>query len=416
MIPEGLTTTLVATGTYSDGTTADVTGTVSWTSDNLLAASVSAGRPHGGRLRARRSSRRSRAAARGRRTCRSSAAAAAVARGDAPERGSRAGIVAAARGLGSLHGRHGPGPHRAGASGRPMTIWIATVDPTGLVSAVGSRDDDRVGELRRAGRDRVGHGDGADTRVDRGPAGDAVAREGAHAGVHGDRALQRRDDAGPDGARDVDVVRDRLRGDVGRGGDRGRRSGTTTITASYGGKSGTATLTVGRGRRCVSIAVDPDTVLIPQGLTTTLVATGTYSDGTTADVTGDGELDVRQPARRVGVGGAPHGGRSGRGGRHGGAGRPLGTVARVRRRRGGRGHRDRAGERLNPEGPLGSPRRDRSLHRRHRPGPHRARPLVVRGRSDRDRGSHRPRQRRGSRDDDRVGELRRAGRDRVGRR
>jgi len=64
----------------------------------------------------------------------------------------------------------------------------------------------------------------------------------------------------------------------------GVAEGTTTIAASYAGKSGEATLTVGPAT-LVSIAVDPGTVLIPEGLTTTLVATGTYSDGTTAELT-----------------------------------------------------------------------------------------------------------------------------------
>lgn len=60
--------------------------------------------------------------------------------------------------------------------------------------------------------------------------------------------------------------------------------GTSTIAAAYGGKSGQATLTVGPAV-LQSIAVDPATVLIPQGLTTTLVATGAYSDGSTVDLT-----------------------------------------------------------------------------------------------------------------------------------
>jgi len=61
-------------------------------------------------------------------------------------------------------------------------------------------------------------------------------------------------------------------------------SGTTTITADYGGKQGTATIT-GAAKVLVSIAVAPGTASLAVGESTNLVATGTYSDASTADLT-----------------------------------------------------------------------------------------------------------------------------------
>jgi hypothetical protein len=60
--------------------------------------------------------------------------------------------------------------------------------------------------------------------------------------------------------------------------------GTTTITASYSGKSGTATLT-GTAATLVTIKVTPATASISKGVSVQLKATGTYSDGTTLDIT-----------------------------------------------------------------------------------------------------------------------------------
>jgi 6-phosphogluconolactonase (cycloisomerase 2 family) len=60
--------------------------------------------------------------------------------------------------------------------------------------------------------------------------------------------------------------------------------GTTTIGAAVDGLTGTATLTV-TAASLVSIAVTPVNPSIPAGLTEPFVATGTYSDGTTQNVT-----------------------------------------------------------------------------------------------------------------------------------
>ena len=70
----------------------------------------------------------------------------------------------------------------------------------------------------------------------------------------------------------------------------GAAEGEATITASYGGRTGQATLTV-TAAELVSIAVDPDAVSLAEGLTTTLVATGTWSDGSTTDLTATATWD-----------------------------------------------------------------------------------------------------------------------------
>lgn len=61
-------------------------------------------------------------------------------------------------------------------------------------------------------------------------------------------------------------------------------AGTTVITASLGGISGTTHLTV-TPPTLVSIAVTPASSSLPQGLTQSYVATGTYSDGSHANLT-----------------------------------------------------------------------------------------------------------------------------------
>jgi uncharacterized protein YjdB len=65
---------------------------------------------------------------------------------------------------------------------------------------------------------------------------------------------------------------------------RGLGVGDVTITATRGGISGTATLTV-TAAELVSIAVTPTGVSLPVGLTRDFTATGTFSDGSTQDIT-----------------------------------------------------------------------------------------------------------------------------------
>ena len=59
--------------------------------------------------------------------------------------------------------------------------------------------------------------------------------------------------------------------------------GTSVITADFEGKSGSVTLTVTTAT-LVSIAVTPATASIPMGLTQAFIATGTFTDGTTLDI------------------------------------------------------------------------------------------------------------------------------------
>jgi len=63
----------------------------------------------------------------------------------------------------------------------------------------------------------------------------------------------------------------------------GVSAGTATITATSGTKSGSATMTV-PAATLVSIAVTPATATVPIGLTQPFVATGTYSDATTVNI------------------------------------------------------------------------------------------------------------------------------------
>ncbi|MDH4248261.1 MAG: Ig-like domain-containing protein [Deltaproteobacteria bacterium] len=61
-------------------------------------------------------------------------------------------------------------------------------------------------------------------------------------------------------------------------------SGTSVISATLSGVTGSTTLTVGNPV-LTTLAVSPATQTITQGLTANLTATGTYSDGTSTDVT-----------------------------------------------------------------------------------------------------------------------------------
>lgn len=64
----------------------------------------------------------------------------------------------------------------------------------------------------------------------------------------------------------------------------GKRTGTTTITATSSGLKGTTTLTVSNGT-LVSLAVTPANSTVSTGGTQQFTATGTFSDGTTQDIT-----------------------------------------------------------------------------------------------------------------------------------
>jgi trimeric autotransporter adhesin len=65
---------------------------------------------------------------------------------------------------------------------------------------------------------------------------------------------------------------------------RGKKSGSVTISASLSGITGTTTLTVGSGT-LVSITVTPASPTLTAGQTQQFAATGSFSDGSTQDVT-----------------------------------------------------------------------------------------------------------------------------------
>lgn len=71
---------------------------------------------------------------------------------------------------------------------------------------------------------------------------------------------------------------------TGAGTATGVAPGTTRISATLGGVAGEATLTVGSAR-LVSVAVSPSPFAVGVGGTAQLAATGTFSDGSTLDVT-----------------------------------------------------------------------------------------------------------------------------------
>jgi hypothetical protein len=64
----------------------------------------------------------------------------------------------------------------------------------------------------------------------------------------------------------------------------GKKGGTVTITASASGVSGNTTLTVGTGT-LVSLVLTPPAPTANVGTTQLFVATGTFSDGSTQDIT-----------------------------------------------------------------------------------------------------------------------------------
>lgn len=71
-------------------------------------------------------------------------------------------------------------------------------------------------------------------------------------------------------------------------------AGTSLVTATLDGLSGTTTVTV-TGTPLVSITISPQNVSIPVGLTQAFAATGTYSDGSTRDLTASVTWSVDQP-------------------------------------------------------------------------------------------------------------------------
>jgi len=63
-----------------------------------------------------------------------------------------------------------------------------------------------------------------------------------------------------------------------------KKAGTLTLSATSSGVTGSTTVTVGTGT-LVSVAITPANSSVTAGSTQQLTATGTFSDGTTQDVT-----------------------------------------------------------------------------------------------------------------------------------
>jgi hypothetical protein len=62
-----------------------------------------------------------------------------------------------------------------------------------------------------------------------------------------------------------------------------KKAGTLAVTANSSGISGTTTVTIGSGT-LVSVAITPTNTTVATGATQQFVATGTFSDGSTQDV------------------------------------------------------------------------------------------------------------------------------------
>jgi hypothetical protein len=90
-----------------------------------------------------------------------------------------------------------------------------------------------------------------------------------------------------------------------RAGTRGvatvRAADTTTISATFGGKTGSTTLTC-TGATLVSIAVTPNPLTLAVGQTRQMTAIGTYSDSTTVDLTSQASGRPARGGRRASAG------------------------------------------------------------------------------------------------------------------
>jgi hypothetical protein len=64
---------------------------------------------------------------------------------------------------------------------------------------------------------------------------------------------------------------------------RGKKAGKLTLTASFSGISGTTAVTIGSGT-LVSVAITPASAFVSAGATQQFIATGTFSDGSTQNV------------------------------------------------------------------------------------------------------------------------------------
>ncbi len=148
-------------------------------------------------------------------------------------------------------------------------------------------------------------------------------------------------------------------------------AGTATIQATFGGLTGSVTVTVSQAT-LASIQVTPFNSMVSIGTTVSFIATGLFSDGTSADLDGRRQLDVvgsddgRGQQRRRDAW-RDHGA----GGRHGDDHRDLGRHQRLDHAHGDHGDGDDdPGDTVQPA-PAGRLRRadgrDRAVLRRHEP-------------------------------------------------
>ena len=320
LVPQGLTTNLVATGTYTDGSTADLTAAATWTSDDETTATVSAGlvtavRQGAAIVRAERDGRSGQAVV-------SVGAPALQSIALAPT------SLSLARGVSDrlvATGHYTSGPDE---DLTVLALWssddlsVATVDATGLVTATGAGN----ATVSASFGGQVGTATVAVTAplllsIDLAPAAPSIAKGLTQAftatGHYSDATTQ--DLTGvatwSSSATGVATLAGATATGVG--------VGTTTISASQGAKSGSTTLTVGPAA-LVSIDVAPASPSVAKGLTQAFGATGHYTDATTQDLTGVATWTssatgvatmAGETATGVGVGTttitASHGGKSG---------------------------------------------------------------------------------------------------------
>jgi uncharacterized protein YjdB len=72
-------------------------------------------------------------------------------------------------------------------------------------------------------------------------------------------------------------------------------AGTTNVVASSGSVTGSASVTI-QGATLSSVAITPNPVSLPAGTTQTLMVTGTYSDGSTSNVTSSASFSSSNPS------------------------------------------------------------------------------------------------------------------------
>ena len=290
-VPAGLTVQLTATGHYDDGTSKDLTGEVTWGSSDATIATVAADGLVSGLVP-------------GTVTITASSAIAGVTPGSVV-------LTVAAPRLDSIEVAPGTASVAAGrtvqfvATGTfsdsshddisTRVAWAPVDDPIAAVSATGLATT-RIPGAVTVTATLDGHVGRAELTVDD-PALDGISISpvnpviGAHGTLQFQLHAQRSDGTTPDvttqavwNSSDVIAATIEPTG-AGAGLARGGASGTTTITATFGGLTATTQLTV-TPAVLQSISIDPATASVAKGLAQQFTATGHYDDATTKDLTG----------------------------------------------------------------------------------------------------------------------------------